>query len=193
MNLINTLMRKPAEEIEGSAEIAKLCEDPCAEQLIRVGGYCKLLLGQVEHGWESDAVAAASEALQCEMAYVPAGSTRLQSIGSSEPLSLPCEVTEPAFFMDRYAVTNAQFERFVTAEGYRAPELWPEEIFPLLFQFVDQTNQPGPYHWNNGAPAVELRDHPVLSASTKYPLAATESTLEGFFQPSWHTHSPRTS
>lgn len=163
MNLLQSLIGKPHEPGSLSIPITKLCEDPCAEQLIREGAYCRLLFERTENGWEQDAVQAAGEALQREMAYVPGGTTKLESILSGEESCFaPVEVTDEAFFIDRYAITNAQYERFVNAGGYRKQELWPEEIFPLLFQFVDETGQPGPAEWEEGAPTQALREHPVV-------------------------------
>lgn len=161
-SLIQSLIGKHTEPVQCAAPISKLCEDPCAEQLIREGGYCKLLFEREQNGWESDAIQAASAAMQREMAYVPAGTTRLQPILSGESSSFAeLEMEDEAFFIDRYTVTNAQFERFVNGDGYRKPELWPEDIFALLFQFVDETGQPGPAGWQQGSPPQDRRDHPV--------------------------------
>ena len=143
-----------------------LCADPCAEHMLRSGSYCKLLRDVEGGAWEQDAIVAASAALQRDMALVPSGSVQIQPISSHEkarPTSASQEeLIGEAFFIDRYAVTNEQFERFVAAGGYRQEEFWPEDILPLLFQFVDQTKSPGPMDWSNGAPRNGLRDHPVV-------------------------------
>jgi iron(II)-dependent oxidoreductase len=142
------------------------CEDPYAEQLLRSGRYCRLLREERPDAWESDVVAAATKALEREMAMVPAGSTVIEPVASlgTNVDAPPAEVEptfEDAFFVDRYAVTNAQFERFVKADGYREVELWPEDILPFLFQFVDQTEKFGPRGWRDGEPPPQRRDHPV--------------------------------
>lgn len=55
-----------------------------------------------------------------------------------------------ACYLDRYAVTNAEFQNFVDAGGYEQLEFWPEEALPAMFDFVDQTGLPGPRYWRDG-------------------------------------------
>ena len=44
-------------------------------------------------------------------------------------------------------------------------ELWPEEIWPSVVQFVDQTGLPGPLYWSQGRPQRGKDDHPVVGIS----------------------------
>jgi gamma-glutamyl hercynylcysteine S-oxide synthase len=53
-------------------------------------------------------------------------------------------------YLDRYPVTNAQFQHFVDAGGYEQFALWHEEALPALFEFVDQTGVPAPAQWSDG-------------------------------------------
>lgn len=53
-------------------------------------------------------------------------------------------------YLDRYAVTNAQYQHFVDAGGYEQFALWHEEALPALFDFVDQTGTPAPAFWSDG-------------------------------------------
>ncbi len=102
------------------------------------------------------------------MAMVPSASTTVLPVSCSDASfeSLCPEDIEPtmvdAFFVDRQTVTNAQFERFVNSGGYRQEAYWPEDILPLVFQFVDQSAKAGPSGWRDGHPSQDLRDHPVV-------------------------------
>ncbi len=84
--------------------------------------------------------------------------------------------TEPiaAFLMDRHAVTNREYKRFVDDGGYRREELWREpfvlgdralsrdEAMSLL---VDSVGQPGPVRWEMGEYPAGEDDHPVSGVS----------------------------
>jgi len=99
------------------------------------------------------------------MVRVPAGSYKM---GSREPVALP------AYWLDRYEVTNQQFKRFVDAGGYRKPEHWKEPLFgaghsisweAALGRFRDRTGQPGPAAWEGGAYPEGQADDPVRGVS----------------------------
>jgi iron(II)-dependent oxidoreductase len=68
-------------------------------------------------------------------------------------------------FMDRYAVSNAEFQEFVDAGGYEKPELWAEEIRDSLFSFLDRSQRPGPRYWRNGKFLPGSAEHPVVGVS----------------------------
>lgn len=53
-------------------------------------------------------------------------------------------------YLDRYVITNAQYQHFVDAGGYEQFALWYEEALPALFDFVDQTGIPAPALWSDG-------------------------------------------
>jgi iron(II)-dependent oxidoreductase len=78
----------------------------------------------------------------------------------------PSGVVEPtpidAVYIDRFCVTNAQFQRFVQDGCYDALEIWPREIWPGLMRFVDATGQPGPRYWIDGGFPAEQANHPVV-------------------------------
>ena len=80
----------------------------------------------------------------------------------------------PGFFMDRTEVTNAQFQKFVAAGGYRDQTFWPETLLvngrPIPWAkavegFVDRTGLPGPRYWSNGSFPVGQGDFPVVGVS----------------------------
>jgi iron(II)-dependent oxidoreductase len=67
-----------------------------------------------------------------------------------------------AFYLDRHAVTNRGFARFVDAGCYDSLELWPREVWPGLMKFVDRTGRPGPADWSGGTFPPGKADHPVV-------------------------------
>jgi eukaryotic-like serine/threonine-protein kinase len=74
------------------------------------------------------------------------------------------------FYMDRYEVTNREYQRFVDAGGYRDPRYWEHPFMldgdPLSWesamgQFTDQTGRPGPSTWHVGSYREGQGDYPV--------------------------------
>jgi iron(II)-dependent oxidoreductase len=91
------------------------------------------------------------------MALIPGGVVPvLESNGQVVPTELA------AYYLDRAAVTNRQFHRFVQAGGYDNMEIWPQEVWPSLMRFCDRTGRPGPRHWENGKVPAGKADHPVV-------------------------------
>lgn len=66
------------------------------------------------------------------------------------------------FFLDRHAVSNADFAHFVNSGIYSEMELWPQEIWSNVMQFVDSTGLVGPRFWVNGRPPKKKENHPVV-------------------------------
>ncbi len=66
------------------------------------------------------------------------------------------------FFLDRFAVSNRQFRRFVHSGGYDSLEIWPQEIWPSVSRFTDRTKRPGPRDWEDGNFPPGKADHPVV-------------------------------
>ncbi|MPZ20727.1 MAG: ergothioneine biosynthesis protein EgtB [Luteitalea sp.] len=69
---------------------------------------------------------------QLDMVDLPAGTATLGRTDEEDGFGWDNEyrahaVQVPAFAIDRYPVTNAQFAEFVGAGGYQAPELWSKE------------------------------------------------------------------
>jgi len=74
------------------------------------------------------------------------------------------------FFMDRFEVTNRDFERFVAADGYENPSYWQQAFteggadIPFeegVARLVDRTGRPGPATWSGGAYPNGQGDFPV--------------------------------
>jgi formylglycine-generating enzyme required for sulfatase activity len=118
--------------------------------------YVFILLEQAAGTIDERAAQAAWDKLGKMMALVPGGVVRVvRADATIEPIELP------AFYLDRYAVTNRQYRRFVAAGCYEALEIWPREIWPGLMHFTDRTGTPGPRHWERGTFPAALADHPV--------------------------------
>ncbi len=47
----------------------------------------------------------------------------------SEMVLIPSQITTSSFYMDKYEVTNAQYEKFMKATGSREPEYWQNDHF----------------------------------------------------------------
>ena len=99
------------------------------------------------------------------MVRIPEGT---QSFGRGEP---PLPV--PEFRIDRYEVTNAEYQEFVDDGGYRSRELWQEalaapgapQIAEVAKIFVDRTGRPAPAGWELGRHPADETDHPVGGVS----------------------------
>ncbi len=84
------------------------------------------------------------------MEWIDVGPVKLWSY---EPVSL-----DP-FWLDRYEVTNREYQAFVDAGGYRDPEYWKHpfeeggrelSFDEAMSRFLDRTGQPGPASWGLG-------------------------------------------
>lgn len=68
-------------------------------------------------------------------------------------------------YLDRWTVTNGDFQHFVDAGGYEQLEFWPEEALPALFDFIDSTGAPAPRYWADGRHAAGEERLPVVGVS----------------------------
>lgn len=100
-------------------------------------------------------------ALENEMALVPGREAVADPTGTIET----GQAAIPAFYLDRFTVTNSSYARFVSDGGYSQTEFWPQEMWPNLLQFVDTTGYSGPRYWINGKPPRGKESHPVVGIS----------------------------
>jgi iron(II)-dependent oxidoreductase len=130
---------------------------------------CRVLVGQEGDSPPRAAVRRAWKLLEKQMALVPAGSVPMISADplddfeqrdSRRKVRLHLEEVD-SFFIDRMAVSNAEYLGFVRSGAYADLELWPKVVWPHLVQFVDRSGAPGPRYWKDGRPDRELADHPV--------------------------------
>jgi iron(II)-dependent oxidoreductase len=138
------------------------------DQMIAQGRVALLLRPQIAASLSADELARAEEALDNAMAVVPEGSVEMharcheagENAARTERL-VPVE----GFFLDRFAVTNEQYQRFVDDGGYEQMSLWDEAIWSAVLGFVDRTGQPGPRFWENGSFPAGKDQHPVVGVS----------------------------
>jgi serine/threonine protein kinase/formylglycine-generating enzyme required for sulfatase activity len=113
------------------------------------------------------------DAIPADMVRIPAGQPNLP--GMANTVAFQSDEL-PDFLIDRYEVTNGQYDRFVKAGGYDNPDYWQDLPFvgpsgtamtwgtvkPLL---VDQTGRPGPANWRDGTFKLGEENHPVRGVS----------------------------
>ena len=80
----------------------------------------------------------------------------------------------PPFYMDRFEVTNRQYEKFVDSGGYEKPEYWTQKFVQngrelnwdrAMLLFRDSTGRAGPSTWEGGHYPEGQADYPVLGVS----------------------------
>jgi len=97
----------------------------------------------------------------------------IDAVQSSNWNNLPTDLGD--FLIDRYEVSNRQFQDFVDAGGYEQPEFWEDLEFThegetlswseAVQRFRDETGSAGPAGWRNGRFPEEEADYPVRGVS----------------------------
>jgi serine/threonine protein kinase len=108
-----------------------------------------------------------------DAATAPAGMVLVPAIRIFIPPVADDFVDVPAFFLDRFEVSNHEFKEFVDAGGYAEAAYWQDLPFdaasrgwqPAVRPFVDLTGQPGPATWQAGTYRDGTADHPVTGVS----------------------------
>jgi len=76
-------------------------------------------------------------ALFNDMALIPAGSFLMGSADGDDDEKPERQVVLEAFYMDKYEVTVARYQRFLEATGQQAPDYWTEQLqrpdYPVVF------------------------------------------------------------
>jgi iron(II)-dependent oxidoreductase len=139
--------------------------------MLKQGRYALLLRPQIADNLSADQLDIAQSMLDEAMSIVPHGDVLLtswrdadheaQEPGAHRGRIIPVE----AVYLDRYPVTNQQYQHFVNDGGYEQMSLWDESILPAVLDFVDKTAEPGPRYWRNGRFAQGEGDHPVVGVS----------------------------
>jgi dienelactone hydrolase len=113
------------------------------------------------------------------MVWAPASAPQIEFTGAPAGIHMPgvehLPPQEPGdFFVDRYEVTNSDFQRFADAGGYSNPDFWREPFIDdgralswdeAMARFVDTTGRPGPATWEVGDFPVGTGDLPVTGVS----------------------------
>jgi len=159
------------------------------DRMLAQGRYALLLRSQIAPALTEDQWSRACRALESSMALVPEGEVVLGRIEEDSEAKETCrgrargaagwsssEASRPAvcrgravrvapLFLDRWPVTNRQFQAFVEGGGYEQIGLWETSIWPAVLDFVDATGRPGPRFWRDGCSAPGKEDHPVVGVS----------------------------
>jgi serine/threonine protein kinase/dienelactone hydrolase len=92
----------------------------------------------------------------------------IHSIGFIGPYELP------SYYIDRFEVTNRDYQKFVDSGGYEKKEYWTEKFIrdghelswaEAVAEFRDTTDRPGPAGWAAGHYAEGQADFPVSGVS----------------------------
>jgi iron(II)-dependent oxidoreductase len=142
------------------------------DQMITDGRYALLLRPQICGDLTQPQFERSYQLLEEEMALVPTGEVgiELADFADFSHDHRNDEVPEAvvrveSFYMDRYLVTNEQFQAFVDAGAYAQSSIWDAEVLPAVLDFVDKTGQPGPRFWSNGRFPSGKGRHPVVGVS----------------------------
>ena len=134
----------------------------------RKSHFCQQLLAENERPHEAE-LKKLWKSLEDQMAVVPSGPVLLRDMEvSMEENSQGGDVVHTqqtmveSFYVDKTAVTNADFLQFVKAGCYEDMELWDQQIWPKVTQMTDRTGKPGPKYWEHGKPPRDKMEHPVV-------------------------------
>ncbi|MCC5637506.1 ergothioneine biosynthesis protein EgtB [Nostoc sp. CHAB 5844] len=99
-------------------------------------------------------------AKQAEMVMIPAGEFEQgnNSIDALDNESLSYRVYLDTYWIDRYPVTCGQYRQFMTAGGYKNPQLWSE----VGWQWLQTEQVTQPLYWHSDR---SYDDHPVCGVS----------------------------
>ncbi|MGE0535477.1 MAG: formylglycine-generating enzyme family protein [Pirellulales bacterium] len=147
------------------------------EQMIAQSRYALLLRQEIVGNLSAAQITAARRHLNAEMTLVPAGEISVgyssreghgdarRDRDSDDSDSRGTVVRIERFLLDRFCVSNRQYQCFVDAGGYEQMSIWEPDIWPGVLDFVDQTGCPGPRFWQHGRYPEGLDDHPVVGVS----------------------------
>jgi iron(II)-dependent oxidoreductase len=150
--------------------------DALVDELLANGRYALMLRPETKQHLSQSQLMRAIRQLDEAMALVPAGRVlvgQLAEISNSTCGQTDVDpklrqrdlVTVAPVYLDRFCVTNAEFQKFVDAAGYEQLEFWHEEALPALLDFVDQTGAPGPRFWNESQYPADDPHLPVVGVS----------------------------
>ncbi|HSW46602.1 MAG TPA: formylglycine-generating enzyme family protein [Phycisphaerae bacterium] len=158
---------RPSREDYVPAERMTLEDDPLQRyiQLGRFGWIARHREQWGDHPLIQAAFEAAIEAIDEHFAIVPEGFVSIAQATSDYPGCPETDIETPPFLLAKWCVTNQQYQGFVDDGGYEDLNLWPEDIWPHLIDFKDQTGDAGPRFWRHGRHDRRIADHPVVGVS----------------------------
>jgi iron(II)-dependent oxidoreductase len=146
------------------------------EDMLASGRYALLLRPETKRHLSQLQVVRAIRDLDAAMALVPAGRVLLGQLAEQSNSACGAADVDPKLarrnmvnvepaYLDRFCVTNEQYQQFVDGGGYEQLEFWHEEALPALLDFVDHTGAPGPRYWHDGQCASGEGRLPVVGIS----------------------------
>jgi iron(II)-dependent oxidoreductase len=146
------------------------------EDMLATGRYALLLRPETKRHLSQLQVVRAIRELDAAMALVPAGRVLLGQLAEQSNSTCGAADVDPKLarrnlvnvepaYMDRFCVTNEQYQQFIDGGGYEQLEYWHEEALPALLDFVDQTGAPGPRYWHDGQFPAGDGNLPVVGIS----------------------------
>ncbi len=156
---------------EPMSSLAGLEPPSLVDTMLTQRRYALLLRPQLIVSLTAEQVASPRAALADAMWFVPEGPGAVRcGEGRSNTRADLAVVREipyqiEAFYLDRCAVTNAEFHAFVSHGGYEQMAIWDQQILPAILDFVDRTGHPGPRDWRHGRFARGQEQHPVVGVS----------------------------
>ena len=152
------------------AEVNPVNDRSLVDQMLSQGRYALLLRPQIADNLTTAQLRHAHESLDAAMAVVPGGpvvmrSMRLDDVAEEDRHKVERKVEVEGYYLDRFSVTNREYQKFIDAGGYEQLPLWDEAVWPAMLQFVDRTGLPGPRLWENGRYPAGKEDHPVVGVS----------------------------
>jgi gamma-glutamyl hercynylcysteine S-oxide synthase len=146
------------------------------EDMLANGRYALLLRPETKKHLTQLQVVRAIRELDASMALVPAGRVLLGQLAEQSNSTCGAADIDPKLarrnmvkvepaYLDRFCVTNEQYQQFIDGGGYEQLDFWHEEALPALLDFVDQTGAPGPRYWQDGQYASGEARLPVVGIS----------------------------
>ena len=146
------------------------------DDMLATGRYALLLRPETKRHLSQLQVVRAIRELDAAMALVPAGRVLLGQLAEQSNSTCGAADVDPKLalrnlvnvepaYLDRFCVTNEQYQQFIDGGGYEQLEYWHEEALPALLDFVDQTGAPGPRYWHDGQFAAGEGQVPVVGIS----------------------------
>jgi iron(II)-dependent oxidoreductase len=150
--------------------------DSLVEDMLATGRYALLLRPETKKHLTQLQVVRAIRELDASMALVPAGRVLLGQLAEQSNSTCGAADIDPKLarrnmvkvepaYLDRFCVTNEQYQQFIDGGGYEQLDFWHEEALPALLDFVDQTGAPGPRYWQDGQYASGEARLPVVGIS----------------------------